>query len=205
MGEFSNRKHRQQWASTFETYATPVIRDLPCADIAIDVVLRVLTPIWETKTETAKRLRGRIEKVLAWATAHGYRKGDNPARWRGNLDVTLKKPSAIKAVRHLPTMATSDLPDWFADLLGREGSAARALQFAILTAARSGEVRAAEWGQIDLNARIWTRPASVMKMDNEHDVALSADAVVLLEALPRYQGSDLVFPAPTRQGLLVGP
>lgn len=201
VGEFSNAKHRQQWASTLRNYAVPEIGNMPCDEVGVADVLRVIGPIWETKTETAQRLRGRIEKVLSWARVNGHRTGENPARWQGNLSETLKKPSSIKPVQHQPMVAFGDLPAWFADLSGRDGIATKAMMFAALTAARSGEVRGATWSQINLAQKNWTRPAELMKMKREHTVALSAPAIALLEAMPRFEGSDLVFPAP-RGGML---
>lgn len=192
---FKNEKHRKQWRATLDTYAMPELGPMAVQDITVQDVLRVLQPIWAGKTETAARLRGRVEAVLAWATVSGHRTGDNPARWGGNLKELLPPPSAIKQSDNQPALALGDAPAWFADLQGREGFGARALEFAALTAARSGEVRGAVWDEIDLEAAIWTIPAARMKMKREHRVPLTPLAVALLNALPRLDGTALVFPA----------
>lgn len=199
--EFRNEKHRKQWRATLDTYAVPVLGEMLVGDIAVHDVQRVLEPIWTTKTETASRLRGRIENVLAWATVAGHRTGDNPARWRGNLDAILPKPGKVAKAGHNPALAIDDAPSWFADVRARSGIAARALEFVALTAARSGEVRGARWEEFDLDARMWVIPAERMKARREHRVPLSDAAVALLEALPRLEGSPYVFAAP-RGGML---
>ena len=171
---------------------------MPVDKIELRHVVEVLTPIWHTKTETASRVRSRMEAVLSWATATGARSGDNPARWRGNLDAgILAKPNKIRKVKHHTALPIDDLPGFVADLRQREGVAARALEFAILTAARSGEVRGATWDEIDLDAKVWIIPAERMKAGKEHSVPLVPRAVALLKALPRYAGTDLVFASPT--------
>lgn len=192
---FKNDKHRAQWRSTLETYAVPELGKMLVQDIAVQDVLRVLEPIWQGKTETASRLRGRIEAVLSWATVAGYRRGDNPARWGGNLKELLPAPAKLKGKDNQPALQIDDAPPWLADLRKREGTSNRALEFAALTASRSQEVRGARWEEIDLDAALWIVPAARMKMDREHRVPLSADAVALLSALPRLMGSPLVFPA----------
>jgi integrase len=194
--EFRNDKHAKQWHSTLDTYASPKIGSIPVAEIELSHVVSVLEPIWTTKTETAVRLRGRMESVLGWAKVSGYRFGDNPARWRGNLDHVLPKPSRIRKVVHLKALPWQELPGFMVDLRKREGMAARALEFAILTWARSGEVRLATWAEIDIERKLWVIPASRMKSGREHRVPLSDPAVKLLKALPRFEGSDYVFPAP---------
>ena len=199
LSEFRNEKHKKQWRSTLDNYAAPVMGTRRVSDITVQDVLRVLEPIWHTKTETAKRLRGRIENVLSWATVAGHRKGDNPARWKGNLSEILPKPSKIAKVSNHPALALGDLAQWWPDLAQREGMAAKALQFVALTAARSGEVRGMTWDEVDDN--IWTVPASRMKNGRSHRVPLTQEAVELLDALPRLDGSDIVFFAP-RGGML---
>lgn len=164
-------------------------------------MVQILEPIWTTKTETATRVRGRIESVLDWATVSGYRKGDNPARWKGNLDAILPTPTKVRRVKHHRAIPLSDAPAFMAALREREGMAARALEFAILTAGRSGEVRWATWDEVDTEARTWTVPADRMKAHREHVVPLSDAAVALLEALPRYHENPYVFPGP-RGGML---
>lgn len=193
---FKNAKHRDQWRNTLAAYALPELGPMLVQDITVQDVLRVLQPMWATKTETASRLRGRIEAVLSWATVAGHRTGDNPARWGGNLKELLPPPSKVATEGNQPALALDYAAAWFADLRKREGFGARALEFLALTAARSGEVRGATWAEIDLERGVWTVPAERMKMKREHRVPLSAAAVALLEALPRLDGNPLVFPAP---------
>lgn len=192
--EFRNPKHTAQWSTTLTKYASPVVGNMPVSDIELHHIIRILEPIWTTKTETASRLRGRIEAVLAWATVHGYRSGDNPARWKGHLDAVLAKPGKIRRVQHHQALPVAEMGAFMRDLRARQGMAARALEFVILTAARSGEVRGATWDEIDLQAKLWTVPENRIKAGREHRVPLSDDAVKLLEALPRL--SDYVFAAP---------
>jgi len=192
---FSNAKHQQQWRNTLDTYAKPHIGDLLVSDIGVHDVLRALEPIWHTKTETASRLRGRIESVLSWATVSGHRTGDNPARWAGNLKELLPAPMQIAKEANQPALQLRDAARWFMALRSRQGSGSRALEFAALTACRSQEVRGATWDEIDLERALWVLPASRMKMDREHRVPLAADAVALLKALPRMSDNPLIFPA----------
>lgn len=198
---FTNDKHRAQWRSTLATYAVPDLGPMTVQDITTQDVQRVLHPIWETKTETASRLRGRIEAVLSWATVAGHRTGDNPARWIGNLKELLPAAGKVAKQDNHPALSLDDTAAWFADLRQRDGVGARALEFLALTAARSGEVRGATWDEIDLDRGLWTIPAARMKMKREHRVPLPAMAVDLLRALPRMDGNPLVFPA-TRGGML---
>lgn len=191
---WKNAKHRAQWQSTLETYAGPIMGDLNVATIELPHVLKVLEPIWKEKTETASRLRGRIESVLAWATVRGYRSGDNPARWKGHLDQLLPKPSKVAKVEHHAALPFAEIGSFMADLRKHAGTSARALEFAILTAARSGEVRGARWAEIDMDAAIWIIPAERIKTEKEHRIPLSAPALELLKALPTMAGTDLVFP-----------
>lgn len=197
--EWKNPKHRKQWTATLETYAYPVLGSMDVADIDTPHVRRVLDPIWLTKNETASRLRGRIEAVLAWATAHKHRVGENPARWRGHLSTMMAEPGKVQRVQHHAALPYAELGAFMRDLREREGMGARALEFAILTAARSGEVRGATWAEFDLDGKLWTIPAGRMKAGKEHRVPLSDDVVNLLEALPRSDGP--AFPAP-RGGML---
>ena len=190
---WKNPKHRAQWGSTLKTYAYPHIGSLLVKDIDQEHVMRVLEPIWATKTETATRLRGRIESVLDWATTRKYRSGENPARWKGHLDNLLPAPSDIQKVESHRAVDYNDMAQFMADLRVWEGLAARALEFAILCASRSGEVRGALWSEINREKAIWTIPAERMKAGKEHRVPLSTPAVKLLEALPRSDSSDLVF------------
>lgn len=201
LGEFRNEKHRKQWRSTLDNYASPAIGKMLVAEIEVQDVLRALEPIWNTKTETASRLRGRVENVLAWAAVAGHRTGDNPARWKGNLDAILPKPGKLAKVAHQPALALADAPAWFTDLRGRSGTATRALEFLAMTAARSGEVRGATWGEIDLDTALWIIRGARMKAGKEHRVPLTKEAVELLKAMPRIKGSEYVFAAP-RGGML---
>lgn len=194
--EWRNPKHAAQWGATLETYAHPVIGEMLVSAVDTPHVLEVLRPIWTTKTETATRLRGRIEQILSAATVAGYRNGENPARWRGHLDQLLPKPSRIAKVEHHPAMPIDEVPAFMQKLAGVAGTASKALEFAILTAARSGEVRGATWDEIDLNGKLWTLPAERMKAGREHRVPLSEQAVKLLQALPIFVGVPYVFAAP---------
>jgi integrase len=191
-----NAKHAQQWRNTLASYAYPAIGGLMVRHVELAHVLAILEPIWTEKTETAKRLRGRIEQVLDWATARGYRDGLNPARWRGHLDKLLARPSKVADVEHHVALPFTEIGDFMLRLRDAKGMGARALEFAILTAARSGEVRGATWPEIDLKAALWTVPGNRMKMGREHRAPLSPTAVALLNELPRMVGTDLVFPAP---------
>lgn len=192
---FKNPKHRQQWENTLASYATPDLGAMLVNDITTQDVLRVLQPHWTDKTETASRLRGRIEAVLSWATVAGHRTGDNPARWAGNLKELLPAPSKVATEGNHPALALDDAPRWFAALQTREGFGARALELLALTATRSQEVRGALWEEIDLDKALWVIPGARMKMGKEHRVPLPARAVALLQALPRLGGNPLVFPA----------
>ncbi len=207
--EWKNAKHADQWPSSLKAYAYPVIGDLPVSGVDNAAVLRVLQQdvkstdgksterLWTAKPETASRLRGRLEAVLAWAAAGGQRVGDNPARW-GLLKHQLPAKSKLPKGRiaHHPALPIDVTPAFMKQLRDVEGMGARALEFAILTAARSGEVRGATWGEVDLSAKVWTIPGVRMKAGREHRVPLSAPAVTLLEALPGGQGGDLLFQAP---------
>lgn len=198
--EWRNLKHRDQWQTTLD-YARKTIGPLLVKDIGVTQVLEVLEPIWHTTTETASRLRGRLESVIDFATARGYRSGDNPARWRGHLDQLLAKPKKIAAVKHRPAVPHERIGAFMAKLRQVEGMSARALEFAVLTAARSGEVRGATWSEIDLDAGVWTVPANRMKAKKEHRVPLSSAAIKVLKALPRMEGVEIVFPGRKNQEL----
>lgn len=190
-----NPKHRAQWASTLNTYAFPHMGSLHVAHVQQPHVLAALEPIWKSKNETASRLRGRIEAILDWATVRHYRSGENPARWKGRLDKLLPAPAKIKKVTHHKALAVDKMPGFMKDLRERAGYSARALEFAILTAARSGEIRGASWNEIDLTSGVWTVPADRMKAGKEHRVPLSEQALKLLQSLPRMVGSELAFPS----------
>ncbi len=179
---WKNAKHQAQWSATLRTYAEPVIGKLLVGDIRPAHVISVLEPIWTTKTETATRVRSRIEIVLDYAAAHGFREGPNPARWKGNLDAALPNASKVAPVRHYAALDMKDAPSFMKRLKTQEGMGARALELVVLTAARSGEVRGAMWSEIDLDARLWTVPAARMKSGREHRVPLSKPAVQLFAA-----------------------
>lgn len=192
---WKSAKHAAQWRTTLDTYASPIIGSLLVRDVGLEHVMTILEPIWTTKTETASRVRGRIESVLDWATARNYRKGDNPARWRGHLDKLLPKPSKVATVENFSALPWQGMGTFMADLRKQEGIGARALEFAILCAARSGEIRGATWSEIDLQEGIWTIPAARMKAKKEHKVPLSGAALNLLRAMPRLPDSNYVFPS----------
>jgi integrase len=195
--KWRNAKHRWQWLTTVRMFAFPVIGDMPLGEIDTAAVLRVIEPHWRTKTETMSRLRGRIEAVLDWGTVRGYRSGDNPARWKGHLSEVLPRPSQLAKVEHYPALPYRDIPAFMAELRKRDGVGARALEFLILTCARTNEVLGAKWEpEIDLTSKMWTVPAGRMKAGQEHRVALSAAAVQLLKRLPTEDGNDFVFIGP---------
>lgn len=196
-----NQKHAAQWTRTLEQYAFPVIGDLRVDHIQLAHVLTILEPIWTTKTETASRLRGRIESVLDWAKGRGYRSGDNPAAWKGNLDAQLARPEKVKRVTHHAAVPVSEMPSFYDSLKGVSGMGSKALKFLILTAARSGEVRGATWQEIDIERRTWCVPAHRMKAHREHRVALSSEAIDLLRSMGVGRDSDLVFPSPNGKPL----
>ena len=198
--QWRNEKHRAQWGMTLKTYAKP-LRGLSVDRIDTEAVVGVLKPLWQAKPETASRLRGRIERVLDAAKAKGHRSGENPARWRGHLDHLLPKRQKLTRGHH-EAMPYPDLPEFTEQLRAREGVASLALEFLILTAARSGEVRGARWSEFDLKAKVWTVPAARMKAAREHRVPLSARAVEILEAVRPLVTADKpdkahVFPGPS--------
>lgn len=177
-----NPKHRQQWRNTLATYAYPLLADLPIADIDVSEVIQVLDPIWVEKPETASRVRGRIEAILDAAAAQGLRQGrQNPAQWKGNLAHVLSAPSRVRKVQHHAALPFDQVPAFLTDLRSRAGMAPRALEFAILTAARTGEVLGARWSEIDLNNNVWVIPAQRMKSHREHRVPLSDQALVVID------------------------
>jgi integrase len=183
--KWKNRKHSKQFLSTLRTYAFPVFGGVPVRAVDKALVLRAIEAIWYRVPETASRVRGRIEAVLDFAKTRGYRDGENPAAWGGNLEHALPPRSAIAKVNHHPALPFPDLPDFMAELRQREGVAARALEFTILAACRTSETVGAQWNEIDLKARTWTIPAGRMKASKEHRIPLSDRAVQILKALPR--------------------
>ena len=194
--EFRNPKHIKQWIKSVERFAFPIIGRMAVEDIELPQILKILEPIWIDKTETATRLRQRVEQIINWATISGYRKGDNPARWKGHLDAILPLPNKIKRVKHMKALPYKDIGAFMTELRQREGMGARALEFIILTACRSGECRLATWDEINLQDKVWTIPGERMKAGKEHKIPLVDDAVKLLRRLPRFQGSDYIFTAP---------
>jgi integrase len=189
-----NAKHRAQWVSTLSTYVTPVFGRLPVQTVDVALVMKVLEPIWAKKPETASRVRGRVESILDWSKARGFRSGENPARWRGHLDHLLPVRSKVRKVKHHAALPFDEAAQFMMALREREGIAARALEFAILTAARTGEVLGATWDEVDLRTRTWTIPSHRMKGEREHRVPLSDDATKLLERMQTLKSNELIFP-----------
>jgi len=194
-----NAKHARQWVSTLKTYVRPEIGSKPVDLIATDDILKILNPIWNTKTETAKRIQGRIESILDYAAAHKYRGQMNSARWRGHLDKLLPKPTRVKKVIHHPAMPYSDVPNFMAELTDNDSISASALRLLILTATRTSEVLHSRWDEANLEQKIWTIPADRTKTRQEHRVPLSDAAVVILNAQPHIEGTPYIFPG-ARQG-----
>ena len=196
-----NPVHRRQWATTLQTYAYPAIGDRPVAAIEVGDVTGILQPIWGDKPETASRVRGRIETVLDFASANGWRTGENPARWRGHLSNILPARAKVRRVVHHAALPWRDMPAFMAALAGQAGTGAVALRFAILTAARTGEVIGAQWREVDMDAAVWTVPAARMKASREHRVPLTAAALAVLRTM-RLLGDGFVFPgAAAERGL----
>jgi len=191
---WTSAKHARQWVSTLKTYARPVIGYKPVDAITTEDILKVLSPLWIGKTETAKRVRARIENILDYAAARQYRDPLNPARWRGHLDKLLPKPSQVKTVRHHPAMPYPKVPAFMAELAGDGSVPALALRFLILTATRTREVLHAQWGEIDPQAVVWTIPAERMKTRRAHRVPLTDATVSILEALPHHADNAYLFP-----------
>lgn len=184
VSEFRNTKHKADWINSLTLYASPVIGERPVSDAALPHVAKVLQPIWTTKTETAKRVRQPIESVLSWAKVSEYRTGENPARWKGHLEHALPKPSKVAVVEHYAALPWQDVGEFMVELRKRDGIGARALEFLILTTARSGEVRGATWDEIDFDAKLWTVPAARMKANRTHRVPLSESAIRPLKSCP---------------------
>jgi len=195
---WKSEKHAAQWTATLEAYVFPKLGQVQVGKIETADVVTVLNAIWSSKPETANRVRQRIEAVIDYAAALGVRSGDNPARWRGHLDHLLPKPKKVRAVKHHPALPHSGIAEFMAELQDREGVAARALGFAKLTAARSGEVRGMTWAEVDLGAGIWTIPAARMKAGKEHRVPLSAAALALLGQSG--EAEELIFGSEAKPG-----
>jgi integrase len=184
-------RQANQWRHSMTTYAYPIIGNLPVQTIDVALVLKAIEPIWTEKPETASRVRSRIEAVLDWAAARGYRTGDNPARWKGHLENLLPKRSKVRKVEHLTALPYSAIGTFMAELRGQDGTASRALEFSILTASRRAEVVGARWDEIDLKERLWTVPAARMKANRQHRVPLTDAVIAILDGMPRK--SDYVF------------
>ncbi|OOY12231.1 hypothetical protein BMG00_11160 [Thioclava marina] len=196
--ELSNPKHAAQWRSTLETYVKPFIGDIPVSEVTTSDVLNCLRPIWLTKTDTATKVRGRVEAVLSWAKAAGYRGGENPAAWKDNLDKLLSNPSKITKKQKFPAIQLDDATEWFRDVREGKGISYRALELLALSALRSGSLRNAQWSHINFEKRLWVVPAEFMKDTTgtggeEHRVPLTEDMLELLSRIPRQSGSDFIF------------
>ena len=199
---WKNLKHAEQWTNTLATYVSPHFGDLPVQEIDTTFIMKVLEPIWFIKTETADRVRNRIELVLAWATVRGFRSGDNPARWRGHLETLLPKRSSVRAVQHFTALPLSELGTFIACLKKLHGTAPRALEFQILTATRTGEAIGARWDEINLAEAIWVIPPTRMKAKREHRVPLSPRVISVLEDQALLRRDDFVFSGWRGQGPL---
>jgi integrase len=204
--EWTNQKHTDQWIISLRQYVSPVLGKAPVASIGLDQVEAVLRPIWNEKTETASRVRGRIEKILDWAKVKGFRTGDNPALWRGHLDKIFPAPRKIQRINHHAALPYAEISKFMSVLRSVPGRPARALEFLILTAARSGEILGARWNEIDWRALVWTVPASRMKAGREHRVPLSTKAIELLEQVrpTREAAAGFVFPGRNPERRLYG-
>jgi integrase len=189
---WKNEKHRDQWRATLKRYAYPIIGNLTVAQVDTPLVLKIIQPMWTEKPETASRVRQRIEKILDWSKVRGFRKGENPARWKGHLDHLLPAKGKVKRVRHFPAVPYAELPGLIIELRAKEFISARALEFTILNANRTGEVIGAQWPEFNFATKIWTIPAERMKAGKEHRVPLCDRSLEILAALPR--GGEFVFP-----------
>jgi len=189
-----NPKHAAQWPSTLATYAYPIFGALPVAAIDTGLVMKAIEPIWTEKPETASRVRGRIESVLDWAGAREYRRGENPARWRGHLENLLPKKSKVRRVEHHAALPYAEIAEFMAALRKQEGVAALALELTILTAARTGEVLGARWDEINPDGYLWIVPPERMKASKEHRVPLSDAAMKIIEKMAAIRLSDYIFP-----------
>lgn len=192
-------KHSKQWKATLEKYANPVIGDLLVRNVHTDHIRQIVEPHWTTRTETINRVRNRVELVLDWAAVRKMRSGDNPAKWKGNLDKLFADRSKVAPIQSHRSIPPAKLYEFMQRLRTMDGTAARCLEFVALTACRSGEARLATWDEIDLDAKTWTLPGSRMKSGRPHRVPLSREAIKLLKALPRLEGSNLLFPG-SRKG-----
>jgi integrase len=193
-----NTKHAWQWKASLATYITPIFGKVSVQDVDVALVMKALEPIWTMIPETATRLRGRIEVILDWAKVRGLRTGENPARWRGHLDHLLPRRSKVRKVKHHAALPYGEMTSFMMLLRQRDAIAARALEFTILTASRTGEVLGARWDEIDIAQRIWTVPADRMKGGKEHRVPLSQPAVAVLSVMSKVRQNEYVFPGDRR-------
>lgn len=191
--KWASQKTRDVFMARLTTFVYPHLGALAVSDISTADVLKVLEPLWHSKTETAARTRGYIEAILAFATVKGYRTGDNPARWAGHLREALPSPAAIAPEKHYAALPVAELPAFYKTVATMGGMAALALRFLILTAARTGEIIGATWDEVDLDKGVWTIPAARMKMRRDHRVPLSEAAVALLKTVPRERGNAHLF------------
>jgi integrase len=196
-----NAVHAGQWKTTLAVYASPVFGHLPVAAIDTNLVLKAIEPIWPTKTETASRLRARIENILDWAKARGLRDGENPARWRGHIAKLLPVRSRVRKVKNHRALPFDELPAFLAELRQRQGITPKAFEFLILTAARTDEVLGARWSEFDLQAKVWSVPCERMKGGREHRVPLTPAALAILAGMAAVRVNDFVFPGRTGAGL----
>jgi integrase len=190
---WKNSVHAKQWPRSLETYAYPFLADLPIGAIDTALVMKAVEPIWQTKPETASRVRGRIESILDWARTRGFRDGENPARWRGHLENLLPKKSKVRRVEHHAALPYAELPTFMTELRSCDGIAARALEFAILTAARTGEAIGARWSEFDLAERLWTIPGWRTKVGREHRIPLSDPALAIVDRMAAIRSGDFIF------------
>lgn len=191
---WKNEKHAWQWSNTLSKHVYPVFGDVPVGKVDIRLVLKVIEPIWQTKTTTATRIRGRIEKILDWAKVRGYREGENPARWKGNLAHTLPAPKKISKTKHYPSLPHKEIKAFWQKLSDRPDAAAPLLKFTILTAVRTNESMHAKWDEIDFDNAVWIIPGERMKMGVEHRVPLSAPALEILKEQLAKRSCDYIFP-----------
>lgn len=196
---WKNSKHAQQWTNTLETYAKPMIGNLPCSAITTNHLMDILRPIWTTKHETATRVRGRIENVLDWASVKEQRNGENPARWKGRLEVLLPSISKRRRQKHHPAMPYAQVPSMFKAIGAHPSLSAKAMLFCVLTASRTTETREATWNEFDFETKIWTIPKERMKKDKEHRVPLSTQAIEVLKSITKHEDSPWVFNGKSRK------
>ncbi|MBF0379836.1 MAG: integrase arm-type DNA-binding domain-containing protein [Magnetococcales bacterium] len=191
---WKNAKHAKQWGATLSTYVYPVFGELPVAEVNVGLIMRAIEPIWTSKPETAGRVRGRIEAVLDWAKVRGYRTGENPAQWKGNLSHLLPARSKISKVNHHAALPHAEMAIFWKSLSQQKGTAAQALRFAILTATRTSETLEATWEELDMEKCVWTIPAERMKGGKEHRVPLSPATIAILKDMERQKTGDYIFP-----------